>query len=174
MGRKSQTAEQERLRTDRQLFEKYANRLSEEQFKQQPGGKWSVAEVMQHLYLSARPVTRLLTGPHNVLAQWGTPEAPSRTYDEVAATYRQVLATGIKAPAMAVPRPDDMQANKTVIIERFTGIYQALVDALGQWSEHELDAYTIPHPVLGNLTVQEMLHFTSAHTRHHLRLLPTA
>ncbi|RZL03090.1 MAG: DinB family protein [Pedobacter sp.] len=46
-----------------------------------------------------------------------------------------------------------------------------LMDAVKNWSTDELDEYCIPHPVLGKLTVREMIYFTSIHTEHHRQLL---
>ncbi|GAB4026511.1 hypothetical protein GCM10028773_55380 [Spirosoma koreense] len=113
-----------------------------------------------------------MTGPRAVFAQWGRAETPSQTYDELAAAYQQVLTKGAKAPATMSPRPEDMQVEKQVLVDRFTDVYQALIDAIDTWSQAELNAYCMPHPVLGKLTVLEMLHFTSIHTQHHLQLLP--
>jgi hypothetical protein len=36
-----------------------------------------------------------------------------------------------------------------------------------RWSEAELDAYRLPHPLLGRLSVREMMFFTLLHNRHH-------
>ncbi|GAB3993771.1 hypothetical protein GCM10028807_29870 [Spirosoma daeguense] len=145
--------------------------LSDVAFYEQSGEKWSVADVTQHLYLSAKPVVRLMTGPRDVLLQWGSPEVPSRTYQQMEAMYRNVLATGVKAPATMSPRPDDTQIGKAALLERFTGIYQALVDAASGWTEQELDTYCLPHPALGKLSMREMLLFTCLHTQHHLQQL---
>lgn len=163
---------QQQLSTDCQAFISVADSVSDEQFQKQADDKWTMAEVMQHLYLSARPVARLMIGPREVLMQWGKANAPSRTYTELASAYAEILGTGVKAPATMSPRPEDMQAGKNEIVQRFAGIYQALINAIETWSEQELNTYRIPHPVLGKLTVQEMLLFTSIHTQHHLKLLP--
>ena len=167
----TETSLKDLLTTDCQAFVDATNHLSDEQFTQHLSGKWSVADVMQHLYLSARPVARLMTGPRNVLMQWGKADTPSRTYDEIAVNYAKVLGTGAKAPGTMSPRLEDMQVGKNVLVERFTSVYQMLADAIGSWSDQELDTYCMPHPVLGKLTVREMMIFTSVHTRHHLRLL---
>ncbi len=37
------------------------------------------------------------------------------------------------------------------------------------WSETSLDRYRLPHPLLGRLTVREMLFFTLGHGLHHAR-----
>ncbi|UFH56888.1 DinB family protein [Spirosoma sp. KNUC1025] len=168
----SLTKEQLRLIAGCQAFVDVTKRSSEEQFHYQPDGKWSVADVIQHLYLSARPLVKLMSGPRDVLLQWGKADAPSRAYEELATTYVQILATGVKAPAAFTPRPEDMNADKNAILERFTQEYQTLIKLIGTWSELDLDTYMVPHPAFGKLTVREMLHFTSAHTHHHLRLLP--
>ncbi|GAB3887443.1 DinB family protein [Spirosoma agri] len=168
----TQTDITSRLVTDCQLFIDVAEHLSEDQFKRQINGKWSVAEVMQHLYLSARPVAKLMAGPRDVLKQWGFAEMPSRSYETIAAIYQKALGLRRLAPATMTPRPEDMAVEKHVIVNRFQTIYQALVESINGWSDDELDSFLIPHPLLGYLTVREMLYFTSAHTQHHLVLLP--
>ncbi|MCX6217409.1 DinB family protein [Spirosoma sp.] len=162
---------QDQLREDYAAFIEWANSLSEERFMAQVDGKWSVAEVMQHLYLSARPVARLLAGPRDVLNQWGMPETPPREYDEVASRYKRVLSTGVKAPASMSPRLEDVQIGRSDMVKRFEGVYDDLIRAVEVWPTQELDDYCIPHPVLGKLSVREMLYFTSIHTQHHLGLL---
>lgn len=161
----------QQLTDDCQAFIHHVRNLSEAQFIQHIADKWSVAEVMQHLYLSARPVARLIIGPRDVFMQWGKADAPSKTYDEIASLYTNVLATGAKAPLSMSPRPEDMQVDKQTVMERFTAVYQALTEALTSWSDQELDMYLIPHPALGKLTIREMLYFTSIHTHHHLERL---
>jgi uncharacterized damage-inducible protein DinB len=43
-----------------------------------------------------------------------------------------------------------------------------LCAAIAQWPETALDARRLPHPLIGRLTVREMLLFTVYHNRHHL------
>ena len=159
------------LMDDCKLFTNKASTMSEKDFTEHEPERWSVADVMQHLYLSARPVARLMSGPRTALAQWGTPNAPSRTNEEITTAYQNVLAMGVKAPPGVTPRPEDMAVEKAVVVDRLSRVYQAVAEAANGWSEEELDAYNVPHPAFGTLTVREMLYFTSGHTRHHFRLL---
>ncbi|MFD2574432.1 DinB family protein [Spirosoma soli] len=161
-----------RLLSDCHQFVDTANSYSQQQFNHNPAGKWSVADVTQHLYLSARPVVRLMTGPRGVLTQWGEPDGPSRSYAVIESLYRTVLNTGVKAPASMSPRPDDLNVGQADVLERFSNEYYTLAQATKSWSEQELDSYVMPHPALGKLTVREMLSFVSIHTQHHLALLP--
>ena len=163
---------QQRLVNDYQTFISVINGYSSEAFNRHADEKWSVADVVQHLYLSARPVARLMTGPREVFMQWGKPASPSKTYEEIASAYKKILATGVKAPAAMAPRIEDMQVGRDTLMTRFSSVYESLIETIGHWSDQELEAYCIPHPALGKLTVREMVNFTSLHTQHHLRLLP--
>ncbi|WP_338870362.1 DinB family protein [Spirosoma sp. SC4-14] len=163
---------EQRLADDGRDFIEVATALTDDQFKQNVDGKWSVAEVMQHLYLSARPVARLMTGPREVFEQWGKTDASPKRYDDIAKWYQTALKNRNQAPSAMSPRPDDMQVDKAVILERFMSVYQTLCEAIPTWSDNELNSLQIPHPLLGLLSVREMLYFTSVHTQHHLRLLP--
>ena len=44
-----------------------------------------------------------------------------------------------------------------------------MVAAAEKWDEKELDEYYLPHPILGKLTVREILFFTIYHNLRHAR-----
>ena len=50
-------------------------------------------------------------------------------------------------------------------------IGEKYTERLGNWSEKDLDKYKLPHPLLGKLTVREMLFFTIYHNEHHLKAM---
>ena len=50
----------------------------------------------------------------------------------------------------------------------------SLVTAVGKWRERDLDKYRLPHPVLGKISVREMLFFTHYHDLHHLEIVRRA
>jgi len=45
------------------------------------------------------------------------------------------------------------------------------VKKIKNYNEANLDKYIIPHPLLGKLTLREMLFFTIHHNEHHLDLI---
>lgn len=159
------------LAAETDLFSQLAAPLTEEQFVNQPNGRWSVGDTVQHLYLSARPVLRLMGGPREVFAQWGEAEGSARSYEELAQTYKQVLGKGLKAPASFSPRPADVPADKATVLARLSDTYLEMANQLTGWSEAELDRYQMPHPALGLISVREMLYFIGVHTRHHIAVL---
>ncbi len=130
--------------------------------------KWSAAETLQHLYLAARNLPKMLSGPRSLFDQWPRSERPSRSYETVAAAYTHSLRiNAIKAPASLVARPEDIQVGKAELLSRFITTHVALADSLAGWSGEELDTYQLPHPALGLITVGEMMHFTAYHIEHH-------
>ncbi|MGF7214989.1 hypothetical protein GGR92_001129 [Spirosoma lacussanchae] len=165
-------ADLDRLRSRYQAFADQISHYSEAMFREKPSGKWSVAEVVQHLYLSARPVARLVAGPREVLLAWGLAEKPSRGYAQLAADYEKALESGVKAPDGMVPRLADTLISRAELMERILTMYQSVAAGVSDWSSADLDRYQLPHPALGKLTVREMIDFISIHTEHHQRLLP--
>jgi hypothetical protein len=165
--------ELQRMITERyQAFLALADSLTDNQFfAPLDSNRWSVAENLQHLYLSTRPVARLLAGPHEVLQQFGKPTHLPRSFEELSADYKQILEqANVKAPTSFSPRSEDV-TDREIVTKQFEGAHQGVVEALATWTEEELDAYCIPHPALGLLTVREMVYFTALHSDHHLTLV---
>ena len=139
------------------------------------GPSWSPADTVRHLTKSLRGVTRGLTLPR--IALWlafGPARHRSRDYDQIRTTYLGVLASGGQAgryaprPQPDIPRPDVWRAT---IMERHEIAAAALQRAVERWSETALDRYQLPHPLLGKLTVREMLLFTLYHNVHHIHVV---
>jgi DinB superfamily len=128
---------------------------------------WSIAENVQHLVQSAAPVVRLLNAPREVLLErFDKAAAPSRSYEEVVQAYKTVLATGVKASGNFLPQIAE-GINQEMLQNSFAQTNASLVESIDKWNEADLDEYVIPHPVLGPLTVREMLYFTAYHNQHH-------
>jgi len=49
---------------------------------------------------------------------------------------------------------------------------QRLANAIERnWTDEKLDNYLAPHPLLGKLTLRELIYFTIYHTEHHLAII---
>lgn len=134
------------LADEAEAFVDYTAPMTELEFMNQPNGRWSAGDTAQHLYLSARPVLRLLGGPREAFDQWGYAEGPSQSYEVVRELYRLALGKGLKAPANFSPRSEDVPDNKSIVLARLTDIYLGVAAQLAGWSEEEMDRYRIPHP----------------------------
>ncbi len=131
---------------------------------------WSAAENVQHLSQSVQPLNRLFGRPKTYfLEKWGPAAHPSRSYEEVVGAYHAALngrqgAAGAFAPL--TPTPDAV-----ALASEFKQDYLSLIVHLSEWDEQELEGHVIPHPLMGPLTVREMLLFTAYHIRHHHQIM---
>jgi len=131
---------------------------------------WSAAENVQHLIQSVLPLSRLFGRPKSYFEEkWGLATHTSRNYEVIKATYHNALGAGIKATGAFAPLTPSAELG--LLLGEFAQTNKALVNQLADWSEEDLDIYGIPHPLLGLLTVREMLLFTAYHTRHHLEIM---
>ncbi|MDE3253937.1 MAG: DinB family protein, partial [Bacteroidota bacterium] len=105
------------------------------------------------------------------LLQWlfGVANRPSRSYEALVEKYHRKLGEGGKASGRFIPKE-----NKTFPKKRLLRKLERLVDRLCKRTEkideQSLDTFLLPHPLLGKLTLREMLYFTAYHAEHH-RLL---
>ena len=137
------------------------------------GPAWSPAEHARHLAKSLRPLTRVLRWPRPVLGVlFGRHRGPGRDFAELRRTYQAALAAGGQAGRFAPsvqPPPQDLAAGQDAILSRLGVTVRAVQAAVQHWPEPTLDRYQLPHPLLGRLTVREMLEFSVYHQAHHLR-----
>lgn len=145
--------------------------LPAQRLEVQPNGKWSPAQHLEHIRMSVQPVATALIVPRGFLRwRFGTPNRPSRSYEALVARYKEKLAVGGKAPARFAPR-----ALSAAEVASTSGVLMRLVNTLckraQRWSDADLDRYILPHPLLGKLTVREVLFFTVYHVQHHMALV---
>jgi hypothetical protein len=149
----------------------YWNTFDNEAFFRRIGSSWSPAETVRHLSKSTRPVAKALATPKLVLRfSFGKPRRPSVSYDDLRTTYLGKLAEGGQAGRFAPSErtENDLDAWRAEIMNEFTGANVDLRKNIARWSDPRLDTLQLPHPLLGKLTIREMLFFTLYHQRHHV------
>jgi hypothetical protein len=151
-------------------FSTFIDTLSDHRFVVSPEGKWSAGQQMDHLVRSARPVNTALGLPKIFLRFFGRPVARSRSYEQIRDTYRTVLTQGGVASRPYIPPVTEAEERGPIILQ-FTQQKDKMIQLLDKWTEDELDKYQVPHPLLGKLTVREVLYFTAYHNNHHLHVL---
>lgn len=143
-----------------------------EQFFSAPEAVWSPAENLVHLIKSCSPVILALNIPKTILRiRFGWANQPSQTLAQVRHTYlNDALANGGKAGGPFVPAvtEDFSDVHKANILAKWQEKGASLQMALSKWTDQALDNYLLPHPLLGKLTVREILFFTLYHNMHHV------
>lgn len=140
---------------------------SEDIFHRRKDERWSVAENTEHLILSVKPLNKAFALPNFVLLFFGKLNRPQKGYEEIVTLYHQKLAEGAVATPQFIPRESTAHKEKIQLTEDFEKTNQEFIKRIQSFSEEDLDKYLLPHPVLGKLTIREMLYFTIYHTLHH-------
>jgi hypothetical protein len=159
----------EKLRFEFSDMENLANSFEETAFFKQPHAeKWSAAQNIVHLINSTKGIASALKTP-SVLDAYGKAERPSSDYETIQNNYRVGLAT-LQAKGMPYKHLDT-EGDKAQLLQNFKDINQKLVTRATQLHEADFDTFQLPHPLLGMMTLREMLYFTADHTRHHFNIV---
>ena len=146
---------------------------TEELFAPQ-GEKWTPAQHLEHLTRSNGPVGKALAMPKGLLLlRFGPALRSSRDFAGVVSIYHDMLAKGVKAvgsyrPGAPEP-PENPEEGRRHMMERRERAADRLHRQIERWGDTALDRLRLPHPVLGKLTVREILYFTLYHNHHHVR-----
>lgn len=133
------------------------------------GDAWSPSDNVRHLIKSIRPVTKALSTPRILLrVMFGTTRRQSSAYEEVRDRYIAIPEKQAGAFAPSSHQEADLDAWRTSLLHQLEAVNRELAAAAAKWSERDLDHYQLPHPLLGKLTMREMLFFTIHHQRHHI------
>ncbi|HTF06087.1 MAG TPA: DinB family protein [Bacteroidia bacterium] len=152
-------------------FINYINGLSDDEYTVSPNQKWTAGQHVQHIILCVKPLVQVFSMDKFAIEQtFGVAHKPSRIFDDMCNAYSEKLKEGIKAPDRFVPAavsPDQRKLQG----ETLTKVVQALCEKIEGFTEPELDRMCIPHPVLGKLTMREMLYNAVDHVRHHHKMV---
>jgi len=157
----------EQLQRNHHAFAGYIGSLSEEDFLFTINNKWTPGQQAEHILRSVKPVKLAFTFPKFLLKLFfGKASRPSRTYEQLLEKYKQKLAAGGRASGRFIPKPVAF-ADKEKICKTIIAVNDALCEKVNNCTEEELEMYILPHPLLGKLTLREMLYFNILHAEHH-------
>lgn len=136
------------------------------------GSAWSPAEHVRHLTKVMRAMARGLSlGRVKLWIAFGRADGISRSYETIRETYLAQLpsfsGTNPYAPS-ASAQITDAEAYRLEIMDRYQQALNNVLRATDRWQEAQLDRYRLPHPLLGKLTLREMLFFGLYHNLHHI------
>lgn len=159
------------LNTHADSFIHFVNQQSQDYFARTTNGKWSVGQNLDHLIRSLSPVNQALILPSFMLRiLFGKPNRAGRSYQKLVDRYHQKLSAGGKATGRFIPAAISWE-QKDKRIRDFNVQINRMIKRIESWSEEQLDQYLLPHPLLGKITLREMLFFSAYHIQHHLNVI---
>lgn len=159
------------LKNNHAKFIQQIKGLSDEDLCYAPEGKWTAAQQLDHIVRSVSPVNMAMGLPKFILKwKFGVANRASKTYEGLTEKYTRKLQEGGKASGRFVP-PPVLADQKEKLLSQLDRVVNKLYHKTGRHSEEALDKYILPHPLLGKLTLREMLYFTAYHVQHHSELV---
>jgi len=145
------------------------DKLSPDEFLFHQEGKWSAAQQLDHIIRSITPVILGLSLPKFLLRLvFGRAKRPSMDYDTLVKTYQAALAKGGKSPRAYEPKIDAASFQFVGPVKLYEFITR-LTQLLESLSDTDLDQIQAPHPLIGKITLRELMYFTLYHVQHHQR-----
>ena len=92
------------------------------------------------------------------------------TYDELVARYHKAL------DGMTAAAPKEFSPEAVAYSERkkkfsaYKKVVAKLAKVAEKCSDHDLDYYVVPHPLMGRVTLREILFFSIYHVQHHHKI----
>ena len=135
-----------------------------------PDGKWTTGQQILHLVQSTKPLAKALSIPKlGLKLKFGKSKRQSKNYDEVVADYQHRLvkyANDVTEFNSNLDKPDADQSRK--LSDNLIQIKDNILSLVNKkWTEKDLDTCLLPHPLIGKMTVREILLWTAYHTEHH-------
>jgi hypothetical protein len=150
------------------LYEFYTS-IPENLFFSKPENGWSPFENTKHLNTSTSVVSLFLRKELKFLLLLFGHSDSKKSMQEIIKNYNEKLnsgsGAGVFSPFFATS-DIDIDKKKSEINSLLQSL-QDLINVLPSWSEQELDSTNIIHPILGILSVREMLYFSLYHLYHH-------
>jgi uncharacterized damage-inducible protein DinB len=160
-----------KLKDSNQRASNWFTEFPVEKFFQREGEVWSASDNVDHLIKSHKPIAKALKLPKITLkAMFGSADQPSRSYEAICQVYRDKIAEGGVASGRYLPdqqTPERPEVAKAELLNQFSKASTDLVSVVEKWDENDLDSYLLPHPLIGKLTIREMLYFTIYHNLRH-------
>ncbi len=145
--------------------------LDNADFVKSKAGKWSAGQHLDHIARAINPITIGLFFPKFLIKLFlGKANRPSKTYKEVVQKYKDNLALGGVASGRFVPKTIGID-QKDKLHKTILKLVDILILQINDCTENELDTIIFPHPLLGRITLREMMYFTIYHAEHHQNIV---
>ena len=159
------------LTSKHEAFIKLVIGLDNADFVKSKNGKWSAGQHLDHIIRAINPITIGLFFPLFLIKLFlGKANRPSKTYKELVQKYNDKLATGGVASGRFVPKIITID-KKDNLHKRILKVVDILILQINDCDENELDTIIFPHPLLGKITLREMMYFTIYHVEHHQNII---
>lgn len=156
----------------KELFEWLENQ-PHDSWEKGPENRWTVGQHFLHLHNSMKMLNKALALPKFLLKyKFGISNRPSRSYEEVAKRYETKLSENLDRAKrfnqnMEIPSVE----RKKDIVNSIQIQNKKLQFKTRKLKDKHFDKLLLPHPLMGKMTLREIIMWTAHHTEHHCKIL---
>lgn len=147
--------------------------LSNDQWTKGPEGRWTTGQHILHLVQSLEMLNKALRYPKFFLRyKFGSSNRPSRSYKEVAKRYEERLSENqSKAKKFNENLPVPSLDEKKTLTDELQIQSKKLQFKTKKLKTRHLDTLLLPHPLMGRMTLREIIMWSAHHAEHHCTIL---
>lgn len=151
----------------------WLNQQPAEKWETGPEGKWTTSQHILHLVNSLQLLNNVLSYPRFFLKyKFGLSNRPSTDYDAVVKKYQDLLLENKdKTIEFNKNLKSPLLKDRTRLLTRLQIQHKKLQYKTRKISDINLDTLVIPHPLMGKMTVRELIMWAAYHTEHHTTIL---
>lgn len=151
----------------------WANTKGNNQWEYVPKGKWTAGQHVLHLTQSTKPLIKGLSTPKILLKyRFGKCNRPIRTYEEVVSKYHTKLERlGNVVSPFSQQMPAITKGQKDSLLNELRDLNSTLAKKSLKILDKNLDIVLLPHPLMGKMTLREILMWNAYHLQHHTDIL---
>lgn len=151
----------------------WLNYQPKENWEKGPDNKWTTAQQVLHLVNSLQLLNNALSYPRFFLKyKFGVCNRPTRDNNTIVERYQQKLKENQdKAANFNKKLKKPLQKNRERLLNRLQIQNKKLQYKVKRISNLNLDTLVIPHPLMGKMTIREIVMWTAHHTAHHTNIL---
>jgi len=143
----------------------------EDRFTKGPANKWDTSQHIDHLHQAVVLINKVLRLPKFIIRwRFGKPNRKGRDYDGIVARYKEKLKNFDGKQGTTAGKKHPKEGKKSLLVN-FQIQIQRLQKIITKWSEKDLDNYLVAHPLLGKITIRELMLWMIYHHYHHLNNL---
>ncbi len=138
-----------------------------------PENKWTFGQHILHLADAIQLLNNALSYPKFILKyKFGKSNRATRSYDVVVKNYQEKLAKNQEIATkfnskLKIP----VLQEKTILVNKLKIQNKKLQYKTNKLKDTDLDKLLISHPLMGRMTVREIIMWTAYHTAHHTQIL---
>ena len=152
---------------------KWLDSQSDDKWMKGPKEKWTTGQHVLHLVDSSKLLNKALSYPKFILKfKFGISNRTSKSYKEVAKRYEEKLSKNRdRAKRFNKDLATPKLAEKKSLIDALQIQNKKLQYKTNKLKTKQLDTLLVPHPLMGKMTIREIIMWTAHHTEHHFKIL---